>query len=210
MGQFNKATAPKLPRLVCIGTVSEIGETKVSDSGNYNVTKIKLSGLQGSRDFTFSLLTRPEWLDSAYSPDEALAGDNGATYVYSKNISPPIGRGIGHLEGLAGSEEEAGKLIDAIFSASVEMGDGSDKYRGVPDEALDAALQKFAIEKTVGYVLKQKEEETGLLDGDGKKQRVRTANYELDQLFFPTPEAIERFKKTAAKKSDDWKIAFEA
>lgn len=210
MGKFNHTTAPKLPRLVCIGVVSEIAPTKVSDSGNYNVTKVKIAGLEGSRDFTFSLLTRPEWLTNGYNPDEAMEGDNGATFVYSKNISPSIGRGIGILQGLPGSEENCDKMTDALFASAKEMGEAPDLYQGVEDGDLDAVLQKFCVGKTVGYILKQKEEETGLIDANGKKQRVRTANYEMDQLFYPTKDAIERFKKTAEKKADDWKIAFEA
>lgn len=210
MGKFNNTTAPKLPRLVCVGVVNEIEATHVSDSGNYNVTKVKLSGLQGSRDFTFTLLTRPEWLTNGYNPDKEMEGDNGATFVYSKNIAPPIGRGIGILEGLAGNEDNASKMIDQLFASAKTLGEAPDVYQGVDDADLDAVLQKFAIGKTVGYVLKQKQEETGELDEKGKKIRINTANYEMDQLFSPTKEALERFKKTAAKKSDDWKIAFEA
>ncbi len=210
MAQFRTPNAPALPKIACIGTIAEIGDTKVSQSGAYNVTKIVVEPRGGGYKTTFSLLTRPEWLTPNFNPDVELEGNKSATFVYSKNIQGPKGAGLAIIQGLAGSEEGAGKLVDSIFSAvKVEK----DKDTGVdvafvPDSALDAILKQY-VGTTIGYVLGQKAEDTGEVDEAGKKLKIRTNTYELSDLFFPTEAALKKYRKLATERPDDWRVGFD-
>ena len=212
MAQFRTPNAQKLPRLACIGTIADIQDTKVSKSGAYNVTNIKIEPRGGGHGSQFSLLTRPEWLAPGFNPDVELEGNNSATFVYSKNICGPKGSGLASIIGIAGSEEAAGKMVEDIQSAvETEKDENGTTVSFVPDAKLDAILKRN-IGNTVGYVLSQKQEDTGEteeVDGKIRKVKIRTNNYELSDLFFPTEAALKKYRKLAAERPDDWRVGFD-
>ena len=210
MAQFRTPNAQKLPKLACIGTIADIQDTKVSKSGAYNVTNVIIEPRGGGYKSRFSLLTRPEWLTPNFNPDVELEGNSSATFVYSKNIAGPKGSGLAYIQGIAGSEEAASSLVENIFAA---VKTEKDKETGaevsyVADGDLDAILKRF-IGGTVGYILAQKEEDTGELDENQKKIKIRTNNYELSDLFFPTEAALKKYRKLAAERPDDWRVGFD-
>lgn len=207
MAKFSAVSAPKLPKLACVGEVTEVSDTKVSQKGTYNVTNIKVEPRGGGFKTQFSLLTRPEWLAPGFKPDVELDGQSGPLFVYKTNIQGPPGGGVSRLIGLAGSEEKSESLVDDIFSAATDIPAEDGSYLGVPSTALDSAIRKHA--GVVGYVLTQKMEDTGEVDEEGKKIRIRTQNYELDQLFFPTPEALKKYRRLAAERPEDWRVGFD-
>lgn len=210
MAQFRTPNAQKLPKLACIGTIADIQDTKVSKSGAYNVTNVIIEPRGGGFKSRFSLLTRPEWLTPNFNPDVELEGNKSATFVYSKNIAGPKGSGLSLIAGLTGSPDAASKLVEDIYSV---VKTEKDKETGatisyVADSDLDAVVKRH-IGTTVGYVLKQKEEETGEVDEEGNKIRIRTNNYELSDLFFADDAALKKYRKLAQERPDEWRVAFD-
>jgi len=209
MSGFKAASAQKLPKIACIGEIASVADTKASQSGAYNVTTIKIEPRGGGFGTTFSLLTRPEWLTPGFEPDVELAGDNSRLFVYRSNIAGPSGGAIGRIQGITGSPEAASALAASLFSAATTVKDDEGNEHTVcPDAALDAALKVY-VGTTVGYVLQQKMEDTGEVDENGKKIKVRTNNYELGDLFFPTEKSLEKYRKLANDRPDDWRVGFD-
>ena len=210
MAKFNAVSAPKLPNIACVGTVASIADTKPSESGAYNVTNIKIEPRGGGYATQFALLTRPEWLIPAFSPDVELEGNTSAQFVYQTNIQGPPNSGVSRLVGIAGSEEAADKLVDDIFAAVVtETDKDGNAFSSVPDVQLTSAIRKHADGKLVGYTLVQKKEDTGEVDEKGKKIKIRTGNYELGKLFFPTEDSLKRYRKLAKERAEDWRVGFD-
>jgi len=78
----------------------------------------------------------------------------------------------------------------------------------VPEDSLTQIIRKYA--GVVGYVLKQKEEDTGERDAEtGRKITILTKFYEVDSLFYPDEKSLARFRKLAASKPDDWRVGFD-
>ncbi len=209
MSGFKAASAPKLPKIACIGEISSVADTKASQSGAYNVTTIKIEPRGGGFGTTFSLLTRPEWLTPGFSPDVDLEGNNSALFVYRTNIAGPSGSAVGRIQGITGSEENASALAAELYSAATTVKDeDGNEHQVCPDAALDAAIRKF-VGTTVGYVLQQRMEDTGEVDENGRKVKVRTNNYELGDLFFPSPKALDKYRKLASERPEDWRVGFD-
>lgn len=211
MAKFGSISAPKLPKMACIGTIANVADTKASSSGSYNVTNISIEPRGGGYKSQFALLTRPEWMAPAFNPDIALDGNDGAKFVYRTNIQNYSNAGPSRLLGLAGSEEASEKLVDDIFSSVVTQKDpeSGEEVSFIPDEKLTAVIRKYANAATIGYVLVQKMEDTGEVDEDGKKIKLRTPNYELGELFFPTEKALTKYRKLAKDRPEDWRVAFD-
>lgn len=209
MAKFTAVSAPKLPKIACIGTVANVADTKPSESGAYNVTNIGLEPRGGGFKTQFALLTRPEWLVPGFSPDVELEGNDSAKFVYRTNIMGPQGSGVSRLLGIAGSEDASEALVDDIF-ASVETtkDETGNTYSYVGEEKLTSVIRKHAT-RPVGYILTQKMEDTGEKDEEGRKVKIRTSNYELGQLFYPSESSLKRYRKLAAEKPDEWKVGFD-
>lgn len=209
MAKFNAISAPQLPSIACVGTIANIADTKPSESGAYNVTNVKIEPRGGGYGTQFSLLSRPEWLVPGFAPDVELEGNKSANFVYQTNIQGPPGSGISRLVGIAGSEEAADKMVDEIFAAvTTENDEAGNAVSFVPDGKLDAAVRKYAG-KLIGYTLVQKKEDTGEVDAAGKKVKIRTGNYELGKLFFPTEDSLKRYRKLAKDRPEDWRVGFD-
>lgn len=210
MGKFQAASAPKLPNIACVGTVAAIADTKVSSGGTYNVTGIAIEPRGGGYGAKFSFLSRPEWFSPTFNPDEEFEGNNSASFVYTRNIQGPPGSGVSILMGLPGSEDRAGKMVDEIFSSGeTQKDEDGNVVAFLADAKLDALIRKYAEGSIVGYVLKQKMEDTGEVDEKNKKIRIRTANYELDRLFYADEASLKRYRKLATDRPEDWKVGFD-
>lgn len=211
MAKFGSISAPKLPKMACIGTIANVADTKASASGSYNVTNIAIEPRGGGYKSQFALLTRPDWLIPGFAPDVELDGNDGAKFVYRTNIQNYNNAGPSRLLGLAGSEEKAEKLVDDIFSSVTTQKDAEtgSEFQVVPDDKLTAIIRKYTAGTTVGYVLVQKMEDTGEVDEEGKKIKIRTPNYELGELFFPSEKALVKYRKLAKDRPEDWRCAFD-
>jgi len=209
MALFKAASAPKLPRIACIGVVTDVADTKISQKGVYNVTNITIEPRGGGYPTKFALLTRPEWLTPGYDPDVELAGQPGPAFVYKTNIMAASDSGPSRLIGLAGNLEKANVLVDKIMAGttSVEDADGN-AVSIVPDEILDAAL-RTCIGTTVGFVLQQKLEDTGTVDENQKKVKIRTSNYEFGEFFFADDKALAKYRRLAKERPEDWRVGFD-
>ena len=211
MAKFGSISAPKLPKMACIGTVANVADTKASTSGNYNVTNISFEPRGGGIKANVALLTRPDWLVPGFNPDIAMDGNEGAKFVYKPNIQNYSNAGPSRLLGLAGSEEAAEKMVDDIFASVTTQKDpeSGEEISLVPDDKLTAIIRKYANAATVGYILQQKMEDTGELDEEGKKIKVRTPYYELAELFYPSEKALQKYRKLAKDRPEDWRVAFD-
>lgn len=203
-------TAPALPKIACIGTIASVADSKVSQSGMYTVTNIKIEPRGGGLNTQFSLLTRGDWLVPGFNPDTELDGNEGAKFVYRANIQGYSGAGPTRLVGLTGSEEKADALVDEIFASVVtEKDDEGNEFSHVPDEKLNALIRKYSANATVGYVLVQKLEDTGAVDENNKKIKIRTPNYEFGEFFFPSQKALDKYRKLAKDRPEDWRVGFD-
>lgn len=204
MSAFASISAPELPRIACVGTIEEVADTKASQSGTYNVTKLTIKPHGGGYDTNVFLLTRPEWLAPGFEPDKELEGNSSAQFVYRTHIAPPPGRReIGHIAGIAGTEEAANSLAEEIQSAATEQADeDGNTVLAVDPDVLTSLIRKYA-KKPVGYVLRQKVEK--LENG----QRVRTNQYELETFFYPTEDSLNYYRKRATSTPEKLKVAFD-
>lgn len=211
MAKFGSISAPKLPKMACIGTVANVADTKASASGNYNVTNISIEPRGGGYKTQFALLTRPDWVIPGFNPDVALDGNEGAKFVYKTNIQNYSNAGPSRLLGIAGSEEAADRMVDDIFASVTTQKDpeSGEEISLVPDDKLTAAIRKHSANATIGYILVQKMEDTGEVDEEGKKVKVRTPNYELGELFYPSEKALQKYRKLAKDRPEDWRVAFD-
>ena len=211
MAKFKSTTAPPLPKLACIGTIANVEDTKASQKGTYNVTNIKIEARGGGMGTQFSLLTRPDWLVPDFTPDVELDGNEGAKFVYRTNIQNYSNSGPARLVALPGSEEKADLMVDDIFSSVVTEKDAESglDVSYVPDDKLTAIIRKYTTGVTVGYILQQKMEDTGELDEKGKKIKIRTPNYELGELFYPSDKALAKYRKLAKDRPEDWRVGFD-
>ncbi len=210
MAKFTAGSAPKLPNLACVGTIAAIADTKASAKGVYNVTNIAIEPNGGGYGAKFSFLSRPEWFTPGFTPDVEFEGNSGAMFVYTRNIQGPPGSGVSILMGLPGTEAKAEALVDDIFASveTIKDADGN-SVALLPDAKLDSILRKHTGSIPVGYILKQKQEDTGEVDEKGKKVKIRTSNYELDRLFYADEASLKRYRKLAADRPEDWKVAFD-
>lgn len=202
--KFNEASAGTKPTLVCTGYVSQVEDTAISKkSGNYNVTPISINGIGASQNTKIWLCTRPEWFEvdgdgnPSFRPDDLKKVEGGKSmhFVYSVNISGK--EGISNLLGLSGNEDRFGDLSTLLFTTP-----GVTEEDGVE---LTKVLRNFLVAKegkepfTIGYILKQQRTKTDAVDENGKAVYVLEKNYELDDYFEVTPEALKKYRRAAEK-----------
>ncbi len=209
MASFKAASAPKLPKIACVGQITDVAPTKASNSGKYNITNISIEPLGGGIKTTAMLLTRPDWLTPAFDPDIELEGNKSALFVYASNISGPSGSPISRLLGAAGSAERADALAAEIQAgATTTVDEDGNEVSIVPDNVLDNAFQKL-VGTTVGYIMQQRREETDQVDENGKKKKILTNNYEFGEFFYPTDKALTKYRKLAEERPADWRVGFD-
>ncbi len=202
---FNEASAAKLPKLVCTGYVSKIGEGKASKSGVYNVNPVEIQGIGASRNATVYLLTRPEWFEvddqgyASFRPDslQDVEGGAGMLFVYRKNIK---GRGtLSNLEGLCGSTERFENLQEAFLTAP-GITDDTDS-----PQVIEELLTKYLLPADgeaafeIGYTLTQRRTKTAEKDENGKNVYLLENSYELSEFWEATDKAKAKYIASAEK-----------
>lgn len=213
---FAEAPVIKMPRLACIGKVSEVGEGKESSSGMYNVQPIKVRPVGPGKPITIQLLYRPEWLTVGFEPksildygiDEETGKDVGKSmyYVYRMHVNRPGNEersyGVCHLKGLSGSDEGYAQLVHNLLSTE-------DKSVFSMQEVMREFFTVTNENMNVGYILQQKTQKTTDPDS-GKTVYVLDSGYEIGGWFRVDADSVKRVKLRAERAKDDsFKIAFD-
>lgn len=200
---FQEASVEKLPRLACVGTVTEVGEGKLSEAGVYIVQPITIRGTGAGRGVRLNLLYRPEWLDVTFNPnklEEEYEGGKSLLSVYRRNIATK--GGISALKGLAGSEEAFNTLAAALLTAEDKS------IQGVQQVLRDFFLSTNE-DVEIGYILKQRQQKVTNPE-TGETEYELTNGYEVGEWFFNTEENRKRLVARAAKTRDgSFRIGFD-
>lgn len=199
---FQAASAPALPRLVCVGSVTEVGEGHVSRSQKYVVQPIKIAPEGTGRGITYNLLYRPEWMRPGFDPKnltadiseddaEAMAEAKSMESVYRRHIH--VRNGISALRGMSGSDEAFATLSNRLLT-----------LEEVSIPAVQEVLHTFFTEDNegvlFGYVLKQQQSKTDEIDPDtGRNVYVPENRYEVDHFFDFSEKALRSYQKRAEK-----------
>lgn len=191
-----KAQERVLNTLCCIGYVSEVGDVKVTESGNYIGANFKLAGLRGSRNSFHTIYLRPEWLMADYTPDDEVA----ESFMFRKVMGTQST--LGGLEGILGKELVGAFLTDLDSRGAI-----------TPDTLRESFVKHFASEAAgnkIGYILKQKNDKTEDINPDtGKNVYVRTNNYEVSEWFDAgDPKKIKSMVKRAEKEPKEGQPKF--
>lgn len=201
---FREASARKLPSLACIGEVTEVGEGKLSNSGNYIVQPISLSAREAGKDLRTNLLYKPEWFEYGFDPDtfQEIEGGSSMESVYRRNIS---GRGgLSTLSGLAGSDEEFERLQGILLDLTE-----------VTAEVVQEALSNFFLDPErdmlIGYVAQQQRTKTDRTNPEtGKAIYIAENRYEVGSYFRVDEKTIKSLSNRAKKSNGNFRLTFEA
>lgn len=189
-GMFAGVQATALPKLLCYGFVSELGDVTETQTG-YSMLPITLEGLHGSRTIRGNILFLPEWFHPSFKPnsvfsDDAVAADNdlrGPRFVYQKFCGPK-----GWVCGILGSAEN----WLAFLKLTPKLGDHPTR------EQVAVLLQHVyqeAHDPEFFYTMLQQREDTGERDARGRRVFKRLDRYEIGNIFWPTPENLARERK---------------
>lgn len=225
---FASVPVQKLPGLACKGIVSEVPEVKATESGDYYMTRIKIQGLEGSKDVVLNLLFRPEWLRPGFDPIKELqplvdSADpvvakrgNSFMAVYKNNIGGTNSQ-PSNLKGLVGGTDESlikfAEARDVMYNAK-NSGKTAEEAEDLSSDEIHGLLSKFLLQtqggKVLGYTLKQANQKTDDVDDNGKPIYELRSNYEIANWFVPTEKNIrglfERAKK--ANPPGSFRVAF--
>lgn len=203
--EFTPTEARPLPTLICVGRVTDVGDAKVSASQNYIVQPISLEACDTGRNIKVYWLYRPEWLDYAFNPANMLKQEGGkaAHFVYGKNIASRDNLSV--LRGLSGSKEVYGKVCAALV-ALPKAGDTG----GPSMEDVTNVLREHLVSDTlVGYILEQQLSDTGEVDEDGKKIKIRDNRYQVASYWDVNAAACKRMEEKAERSGGDVKYTFD-
>ena len=202
---FAEASAPKLPTLVCVGQVGEVGEAKVSESGEYVVQPIKINALGAGKNMTIYFLYRPEWFREGFRPDELkkLEDGKGKHFVYAKMISSR--GGISFLRGLCGSQEAFDSLAEELFNLEeITLESVQETFKNFFENNVTETGDKVLV----GYVLKQDRTDTGEKDEEGHKIYLLENRYNVDKFFEPTEDQLKRWQASADRSNGLTKVTY--
>lgn len=202
---FRGAAAADLPKLICVGRVSDVKDGFVSESGKYVVQPIMIDAFGGGRSIKINFLYRPEWLRPGFDPASILESMDDADEakkvhsVYRMHIEGPE-RSVSTLRGIAGSEEGFGVLSDALLSLPE-----------VTLEAVTTVIRDYVENNPVqiGYELKQKTAKTGETDEAGKAIYRKENGYDIDTYWEVTDKNIKAKQKVAGKADGRIKMCFD-
>jgi hypothetical protein len=210
---FTAANVAPMPKLICVGSVSQVLEGKVSQTGSYVVQPIQIAAYGTGRDARYNLLYKPEWFTPGFDPqsyyegieegdDEAVRQANSIVSVYRRNIN--VRSGISALRGMAGSEEAFNTLANRVLSLDE-----------ITIEAVTEVLSNFFANDNegvmFGYVLKQQHTKTDDIDPEtGKNVWVPENRYEVDRFFDYSEKAIEGYKRQAEKSAGGVIVTFDS
>jgi len=172
--------APLLPRIVCIGNISDIGDGHPSANNPdlYIVQPFKISPLQAGREMKGNFTYHPEFFRDNFSP--ASLEDSNVKFVFLRNIAEE-GR-ITTLRGMCGSEAAFLNTMSRLFALPE-----------VTPEAVTEVLRTSIDPQTiVGYVLQERRDKTGDFDDQGRIVRKRSGFYEVGEWFYPDADGIKR------------------
>lgn len=232
---FPQDIAPK-PSLICVGTVTEVENGYLSDSENYYVIPVKISGLDASRDFTVNILYQPQWFTKEFNTIVNIrefknenTGDKGylkgSAWVYSTYINF-IGdpekygdKSVAYLRGLCGSEAKYVELADRLFNLEVPEGSEGPSVEDVTEcmrEFLENNQGADGTPMRIGYILEQEQKDSGETDDNGRKIYVGTKNMVLptNQRFHPAffdvnAKQVKFYTKKAEKSETKDKVTKE-
>lgn len=190
---FKQPSVPELPDKICIGHLTAVGPSKVTQGG-YNLIKIKIAAAQAGVNTEYNFMYRPGWLVEGFDPDTLGVGE---MFVYSKNISSDR---TPALRAFCGSDEKADERYLLLSDELISLPDP--KETDVVERFLANRLLNFAenAEAQFGYVMSQrKDRETGEL----------TRFYDLNYFFPATQKEVERWVKKAQQDPSSVILTFE-
>jgi len=198
--EFNTAEPREMPKLHCVGTVTEVGEPKIGASGKYISQPIKVTAEGTGTDARLWLIYRPDWLTVGFKPDSLKDQDGGkfAHKMYCKLIAAEDQ--ISFLEGLAGSPERFSDLSTRILSLPVASGTDGPDMDAVAEtlrEFFNNNLEEDGSPKKVVYTLKQQKQ--GIKQEDGSYINRNTKYYEVERFHFYTDATLKRLANKSAK-----------
>lgn len=226
---FAQAKTPKLPELACKGVITEVPEAKLTASEDYYMIRVKIQGIDGSKDVTVNFLFRPEWLTPGFDPvsfetlinsSEPEVAKRGRAFdtVYRNNVGGSNSQ-ISHLKGFCGANDEAlnkfGELRDALY-AKKNAGKTAEDAEDLTGDEIQGLLSKFVMQvqgsKVLGYVLKQATQKTDEMDDNDKPVYELRSNYEVKNYYLPSEKMHASFVKRAkaAVPAGSFKIAYQA
>lgn len=186
---FIAAEVDELKPLACIGYVSKIVDAKTTEKGVYDMQVIEVEPTEAGKKARVNFLYQPRWLDGGFDPSTLRGEEDGDKLfaVYRMHIAAK--QSLSTLAGLSGSDENFGRLQEALLSA-----EGKDD-----PETVKQILTDFFNEcgTEVGYVLKQRRRKTDETDDNGRPVYVLENGYEIGEWFYPSEEAKLRLKKRA-------------
>lgn len=206
---FEESEADFKPSLLCVGTVGEVGDAKISESEQYVVQPIKIEALDAGKSQTVYFLYRPEWLTAGFKPHSLKKTNKGAHFVYSKNIASKDSLSV--LRGLAGTKEGFNDLANQLLRLPVVAGTGGPTMEAVTDTLRDFFAGNEDNEgqaRKIGYELRQQatkvEGEFYTNEKGEQKQRYARENrYNLQSFWDVTTENLKRMKAKAEKSPVD-------
>ena len=175
-----EAEAPILPRIACIGNVTEIGDGHPSSNNPdlYIVQPFLVSPLQSGRTAKGNLTFHPEFFRSGFTPDSLT--DDAIKFVFASNIARE--NRVTTLRGLCGSET----AFRAVLAGLMGLAE-------VTAESVTEYLRSTILPETVvGYILQERRDKTGEYDSQGRAVRKRSGFYEIGEWFYPDGDGLKR------------------
>lgn len=198
-----------MPTLICVGQVNsdDVGEAKVSESGQYIVQPIKISALGAGKSHTVYFLYRPEWFNPDFRPDQLKQQEGGesAHFVYAKNINA---RGsISTLKGLAGSQKAFDRLAGMVLSLGGEptMAQVTETLKSFFETNINNETGSPAL---IGYVLTQQQTRTDEKDEAGKTIKILENRYEVGNFFEVSEKTLAKYRKAAEGSNGTKKLTY--
>lgn len=210
-----EASAQRLPTLICLGYVSDVGEAKVSKSEYYVTMPVSIEALEAGRSTKTYFTTIPEWLTRRFNPANSLdyrkkaEGGNGTGFVYSKNIAGKNGPSL--LQGVTGTREAFGRLFSQFVNLPIPEGTDGPALEDIGETlrsfllgnlGSDGEPQKFIFE------LKQQATDSGEVDDNGKKIWVLENRYNVDKFYEFNEANVKKQLARCAKNPETTKLTF--
>jgi hypothetical protein len=205
------APAQPKPDLACLGHVKSIDPAKKSskEGSPYYSMKIVFEGRGLAPKTTSTFFTfDPAWFEAGFHPATL---DRSQAFVYAKNIADA--ERVSALIGMLGPD----KKVQAAFDAALAEVAGAD---GI---TIGGTIREFILSlgpQTVGYVLRQRKEDTGLqaYDEEGNAITTRRGNpvtvksltpyMDIEGFFFPDARTANYHLGRETKDESKFKMAY--
>lgn len=178
---FAEPQAAEKPDLICAGTVTGVGEAKISASGKNVTIPIDVEAVDAGRKVRIYFNFRPNWLTVGFKPGELEKADSAAHFTYKKNIADKEGYSV--LRGLCGSKAAFARLANILLHLPVTENEfGEELITGPAMEDVADALREFFANNVdeqgqpvlIGYMLSQEKTKTDEteVDENGKVRNI--------------------------------------